>query len=111
MGSGISRGFGSFQSPDVEVLISLPDSKYKAPQAALDVKLPKDLEQDILDGKLECGDPCKKLFMIDFDTWTFLSHGAFGAVLRPVYDHAQRWRDACEEQPLRFLDRCRFVAL
>lgn len=106
MSTKASRGFGSFQSPDVEVLISLPDSQYEPPRAAAAAELDEDLKKEILDGKLLLGEGCRKLFMIDFDKWTFLNHGAFGAPLKPVYDKAQEWRDACEVQPLKFLDRC-----
>lgn len=44
-------------------------------------------------------------FMLDFETWTFLNHGAFGAALKPGYDRAAQWRQYLEEQPLRYFDR------
>jgi hypothetical protein len=45
-------------------------------------------------------------FLIDFDRWTFVNHGAFGGTLAAVADDAERWRRHCERQPLLFLDRC-----
>jgi isopenicillin-N epimerase len=32
-------------------------------------------------------------FFIDFDKWTFVNHGAFGAVLRPAMQESQQWRE------------------
>ena len=51
------------------------------------------------------GHAARKHFLIDFDSWTFLNHGAFGAVSRYAYEVSARWRERCESQPLRFLDR------
>lgn len=36
---------------------------------------------------------------------TFINHGAFGAVLRPALEVAQKWRDYCEKEPVSFIDR------
>jgi selenocysteine lyase/cysteine desulfurase len=44
-------------------------------------------------------------FMIDFNTWTFLNHGAFGAATKVGHDRAAAWRRYAEQQPLRFFDR------
>lgn len=38
--------------------------------------------------------------------WTYLNHGAFGGVCKPAYEEASHWREYCEHQPLKFLDRC-----
>lgn len=43
--------------------------------------------------------------MLDFDTWTFINHGAFGAGVKTGYNRAEKWRRYLEEQPLRFHDR------
>lgn len=105
--TGLAKGFGSFQSPDVEALISQPESDYVAP-GILEERgngWIEEVEEKLARGELECGDGCKELFLIDFDSWTFLSHGALGGVLKPVYEDAKWWRDLCELQPLKFVDR------
>lgn len=51
------------------------------------------------------GKACRELFLIDFQQWTFLNHGAFGGVCKPAYLEADLWRRHCEAQPLNFLDR------
>jgi isopenicillin-N epimerase len=53
----------------------------------------------------ELGDPAKSLFLVDFQRFVFLNHGAFGATLKFLMDEAQEWRVYCEKQPLRFIDR------
>ena len=35
----------------------------------------------------------------------FLNHGAFGAALKEGLQSATAWREYCERQPLRFMDR------
>lgn len=35
----------------------------------------------------------------------FLNHGAFGAALKEGLQSATVWREYCEQQPLRFMDR------
>ncbi len=52
------------------------------------------------------GAALRQHFLIDFHTWTFINHGAFGAALREAHAEAAAWRLRCEEQPLSFLDRC-----
>jgi len=44
-------------------------------------------------------------FMIDFDGWTFLNHGAFGGALVDGFNRSEQWRRYLEEQPLRYFDR------
>jgi len=44
-------------------------------------------------------------FLIDFGSWTFLNHGAFGGALRTGFDRSEQWRRYLEEQPLRYFDR------
>jgi len=43
-------------------------------------------------------------FFLD-SNWTFLNHGAFGAVAKTPFLVADAWRRYAEEQPLRFMDR------
>ena len=38
-------------------------------------------------------------------TVVYLNHGSFGATPRPVLQAQQRWREALERQPVRFLIR------
>lgn len=108
MDSSLGKGFGSFQSPNVELLISQSDEEYVAPGILAEKGNGwiEEVEERLRRGELECGDGCKELFMIDFGTWTFLSHGALGGVLRPVYEETKWWREHCELQPLKFFDRC-----
>ena len=101
----VRKGFGSFHSEDVEVLIRQSSSEYELPHIFTEMtqklierlelfktKYPNSLERRI------------KLYQID-DEWTFLNHGAFGATLTCLQDEANSWRSLCESQPLRFYDR------
>lgn len=51
----------------------------------------------------------KTLFLFD-PKITFLNHGSFGAVPKPVFKEYQRWQRELENQPVEFLGR-RFPAL
>ena len=51
------------------------------------------------------GDATRNDFFIDFETYTFVNHGAFGACLRTCYEVSHAWQAHCEAQPLRFIDR------
>lgn len=90
-------GFGSFHSDNVQELITQDASIYEPPL------LP--FPAPTLPRQPQFGTAIRSQFMIDFDDWTFLNHGAFGGVLRPVYDAADALRRHCEKQPLLFLDR------
>jgi isopenicillin-N epimerase len=46
----------------------------------------------------------KKHFLLD-PTVTFLNHGSFGAVPKPVFREYQRWQRELENQPVEFLGR------
>eukprot|EP00049_Salpingoeca_infusionum_P018715 m.358474 g.358474 ORF g.358474 m.358474 type:complete len:489 (+) comp18154_c0_seq1:239-1705(+) len=50
-------------------------------------------------------DKIRENFLVDFCHWDFINHGAFGATLANVTDHAVRWRLFQERQPLRYFDR------
>lgn len=43
--------------------------------------------------------------------WTYVNHGAFGAVCRGAHDAAAAWRLHAEQQPLAFIDRQLFAHL
>lgn len=71
-----------------------------------------DLFADVEGGlEVELGLPVRSHFLVDFDCWTFLNHGAFGCACRPAFLAAERWRRECERQPLAFLDRLLFPHL
>ena len=46
----------------------------------------------------------RRQFYLD-DEWTFVNHGAFGAVCRVAMTAAREWAEYAERQPLRFIDR------
>jgi selenocysteine lyase/cysteine desulfurase len=75
------RGFSSFHSESVEVLI----------RRALPPRT-----RTVLSGSpsFALREPSR-----------FLNHGAFGAPLSAALSEAQRWRERCESQPLAFMDR------
>eukprot|EP00200_Dunaliella_tertiolecta_P004798 CAMPEP_0202339480 /NCGR_PEP_ID=MMETSP1126-20121109/1324_1 /ASSEMBLY_ACC=CAM_ASM_000457 /TAXON_ID=3047 /ORGANISM="Dunaliella tertiolecta, Strain CCMP1320" /LENGTH=445 /DNA_ID=CAMNT_0048930037 /DNA_START=110 /DNA_END=1447 /DNA_ORIENTATION=- len=92
-------GFGSFfVERSVEDMVS--DDAYEPPPP------PIQLFNDPLAAEdTELGATCRQLFLIDFENWTFINHGAFGGVCRPAFAEAAAWREHCERQPLVFLDR------
>lgn len=95
-------GFGSFfTDSSVEEMVAVPAERYVPPPRP--VPLPPSL--DALGPATPLGRPCRALFLVDFAEWTFINHGAFGAVCRPAHEEAAAWREHCEAQPLRFLDR------
>jgi selenocysteine lyase/cysteine desulfurase len=54
---------------------------------------------------IEFGLKAKQAYFFLDEKWTFINHGAFGAVLKPALSVAMAWQLYCERQPLRFLDR------
>lgn len=89
-------GFGSFHSDNVEEMVA--DAAWRPP--------PNPCEQGVaaLAGTA-FGAAMRARFLIDFDSWTFINHGAFGAPLACAQAEAEAWRRRCEAQPLLFLDR------
>jgi isopenicillin-N epimerase len=53
---------------------------------------------------LTASNPFKDLFLLD-PRVTFLNHGSFGAVPRPVFEIYQSWQRELERQPVEFLGR------
>jgi hypothetical protein len=94
------QGFGSFHSDNVEELIHKEEDHYSPPPC------PFQDPMENISSLPAFGAPMRSQFLIDFTKWSFVNHGAFGAVLRPVLESAELWRRHCEAQPLRFLDRC-----
>lgn len=98
------KGFGSFHSDNVEELVRQDAAAYRPPPQPLpDPCAAPDHQQQL--SALEFGSAMRSQFLIDFDRWTFINHGAFGGVLRPVLEASERWRRHAEAQPLCFLDR------
>ncbi|GLC60560.1 hypothetical protein PLESTB_001626900 [Pleodorina starrii] len=93
------QNFGSFFTENVEDLIAIPEESYVAPKLPFE---PPSMENV---ANIGFGEPCRQLFMVDFKNWTFINHGAFGAVCRAAHQESNQWREHCEAQPLRFLDR------
>jgi len=96
-------GFGSFFSDNVEELIAAPDDVYQP--------LPDPFAADDRFAGLErvpplpFGAAARPHFLIDFERWTFVNHGAFGGAARMPFEYAQCWRRRCEAQPLVHFDR------
>ena len=95
------QGFGSFMSEKsvAEMLVDTDRPRPPIELAFSSEGAKRDLEQLVL------GADARPHFAIDFSTWTFINHGAFGAPLRAAMAEANRWREHCETQPLAFLDR------
>ncbi|GAB4816736.1 hypothetical protein N2152v2_003782 [Parachlorella kessleri] len=90
------KAFGSFHTDNVEDLVR--EQAWKPPKKPCAAPLS-------LTATTAFGAALRQHFLIDFHTWTFINHGAFGAALREAHAEAAAWRLRCEEQPLSFLDR------
>ncbi|KAI6654102.1 L-cysteine desulfhydrase 1 isoform X2 [Oopsacas minuta] len=93
----VNKYQSTFNSTTVEELLSISDDKYTHPllpfkAATFTKRVPFGREMKLAH------------FLID-PTWTFLNHGAFGAVLREVLDTSHKWQTYVETQPLRAIDR------
>ena len=101
------QGFGSFfVETSIETLIAQPAAEYRPPPPLVD---DDDLLRELAAGAdgepLPFGAAARRCFLIDFDRWTFLNHGAFGGVSRASFEATARWRRLCEAQPLVHFDR------
>jgi selenocysteine lyase/cysteine desulfurase len=97
------QGFGSFHNESVEYLIRIPDAKYVPPPLPECVQLKTPFDRDTI-RSMTPAQRKQALWRLD-PSWTFLNHGAFGAALTQVVDHAYEWAKYVESQPLRFIDR------
>mmetsp|Transcript_28234 Transcript_28234/g.47479 ORF Transcript_28234/g.47479 Transcript_28234/m.47479 type:complete len:652 (+) Transcript_28234:33-1988(+) len=99
------KGFGSFHSGDIEELVRNPGLDLSDTTDVLEA-----IESDVLSRIIcfpEFGAASQQtpLYGLDHNNFTFLNHGAFGAVLVPLQHASNLWRVYCEKQPLRFIDR------
>ena len=83
-------GFGSFHSDNVEDMIAAETFETPTipgiPRPAVDRSL----------ATLEFGLSARQLFSIDFEAFTFLNHGAFGAVANEPAEKASLFRARAE---------------
>jgi selenocysteine lyase/cysteine desulfurase len=103
----VRKSFGSFHSDDIETLIRVPDSEVHPPTIFEEIHEQTAVQFATSTERLPIGfgsDAKCRLFNISAE-WTFINHGAFGGVLRPILVQANKWREYCESQPLRFYDR------
>ncbi|KAK6170132.1 hypothetical protein SNE40_018601 [Patella caerulea] len=93
------RDFGSFHSSNVQELLALSEDEYRPPKCPFDLPNFDGLSNIVFDQNIK-----EKYFMLE-DKCVFLNHGAFGGVLKPAQEVAQKWQIQAERQPLRFYDR------
>ena len=99
------KGFGSFHSDNVEDLIALPDSEYRAPERPSFAKTVRGISMQVPAQRSEFGDPFfLEHFMMSKD-FVFVNHGAFGGALRGGVAIKRAYEDLMEEQILAFVDR------
>jgi selenocysteine lyase/cysteine desulfurase len=101
------QSIGSFHSPNLAELMDQSDDDYQAPPLPFEAESPR-LDTPIIPPSSESPQPPASFrddFMIDFNTWTFLNHGAFGAATKVGHDRAAAWRRYADQQPLRYFDR------
>jgi selenocysteine lyase/cysteine desulfurase len=98
------QSIGSFHSQDVEELVRLPLSAYGAPPLPFASAAFGDAALHAA-AHTTFGADFRRHYLVDFEAWTFVNHGAFGATLRPAFDLAAEWRRYAEAQPLRYFDR------
>jgi len=88
------KGFGSFHSENVKDLLA----SAIVPSGA-----------DEIVGKrvnlTEFGEPAREAFLIDFEQWTFLNHGAFGGACKVAMNARDAYSHYMERNSLRFIDR------
>lgn len=106
------KGFGSFHSENVEGLIAGLMAGQPLPEVASPVAAKAALAQYQPATAADFGSASfkKANFFVD-PAWTFLNHGAFGGAHRLAAAVANAWREHCETQPLRFIDRQLFAAV
>eukprot|EP00743_Colponemidia_sp_Colp-15_P007416 GILK01008013.1.p1 GENE.GILK01008013.1~~GILK01008013.1.p1 ORF type:complete len:451 (-),score=45.37 GILK01008013.1:113-1465(-) len=91
------KGFGSFHSENVELLIRIPDAEYAIPPLPFTLTDVEPIEH--------FGRACKESHFLLDPSFVFINHGAFGAPVKYSFENAQRWREHTERQPLTHIDR------
>lgn len=82
--AGPGKGFGSFHTADVEVLVRQSEAEY--------TPIPQPVHRDFVERDVEFGiDARERLFLLDKD-FTFVNHGAFGAANRHSFEIAQQYQ-------------------
>ena len=76
------KGFGSFFSDNVEEILNNPN--YTPPKYPSFTNLSHPIEIP------KCGKEVKKYFLLD-EEFTFINHGAFGAVPSPILKVSNQW--------------------
>jgi selenocysteine lyase/cysteine desulfurase len=103
------QSIGSFHSESVEVLTTLPDELYTAPELPFEFECPATTRQKNMQFPTPSLRHAENYgdedFMIDTNKWTFVNHGAFGGALHCGHLRANSWRAHLERQPLRYFDR------
>jgi hypothetical protein len=97
----VVRGFGSFKSESVQVMIERSLDEYKIPALPFDIAAP--LSPSVRDGFNKYATTTtpilpshfaeflkSELFYLD-PSWTFVNHGAFGASFKPAVAAARKW--------------------
>lgn len=128
----VEKGWGSFHTPSIEVLIRQTDAGYTPPRPPFVTAF--DLPREIISGQQDKSNSDTKaqqqqqqeqninaqlngvslgavslfgrnlLLRLFFidGAWTFLNHGAFGATLKLLLHIRNDWSAYAERQPLRF---------
>ncbi|XP_068698496.1 uncharacterized protein [Montipora foliosa] len=89
------KGIMTFNT--AEKILSSSDEDYEPPEFPFEVPS--------FVSPVSFGKEMRKHFLLDFDNWTFINHGAFGCVLRESLETAYKWQCYIERQPVRFIDR------
>lgn len=101
------KAFGSFHTASPEALFAGEAATVKPPP---DVLFPVLLPNDKLVTTTAVAAPQsnRSQFTIDFGSWTYLNHGAFGGSTMFAAQVANAWRQVADRQPLLFNDRLLF---
>jgi selenocysteine lyase/cysteine desulfurase len=105
------KSIGSFHSENLADLIQRSEENYVAPQLPFEPSYTSFPEtKNTIANSSEASttkhaNPYRNDFLLDFDHWTFLNHGAFGAALAKGVHRSNDWRMYLERQPLRYFDR------
>ncbi|XP_064403599.1 uncharacterized protein LOC135349057 [Halichondria panicea] len=88
---------GIFQFSVVDELIHQSEEEFKP--VPFPFELPK------FEGTVNFGAEMKAKHFYLNESWTFLNHGAFGSAIKEGLKSSEMWREYCEQQPLKFMDR------